>query len=192
KGKLSMKVSYFVEDRKLKAENGIVLDQLTFGQKVESPDAIKAPVLLAVALLKDRNGVIKFDLPVGGSLDDPQFSVGALVFRALGGLRRSDSRRIRAAADACLQGCRLLQAAQRDRLPEGPAPRRDGSAARCQCRGERRRSARACGAARAGCPFQSDRQRACSRRTGISGCASPRRAGRERQGQSDAGRLRIA
>ena len=83
KGKLSMKVSYFVEDRKLKAENGIVLDQLTFGQKVESPDAIKAPVLLAVALLKDRNGVIKFDLPVGGSLDDPQFSVGALVFRAL-------------------------------------------------------------------------------------------------------------
>jgi hypothetical protein len=36
-----------------------------------------------VALLKDRNGVINFDLPVGGSLDDPQFSVGGLVFRAL-------------------------------------------------------------------------------------------------------------
>jgi Domain of Unknown Function (DUF748) len=86
KGKLSMKVSYLVEDRKLKAENSIILDQLTFGQKVESPDAIKAPVLLAVALLKDRNGVIKFDLPVGGSLDDPQFSVGSLVFRALVGL----------------------------------------------------------------------------------------------------------
>ena len=86
KGKLSMKVSYLVEDRKLKAENSIILDQLTFGQKVESPDAIKAPVLLAVALLKDRNGVIKFDLPVGGSLDDPQFSVGGLVFRALVGL----------------------------------------------------------------------------------------------------------
>jgi uncharacterized protein involved in outer membrane biogenesis len=86
KGKLSMKVSYLVEDRKLKAENSIILDQLTFGQKVESPDAIKAPVLLAVALLKDRNGVIKFDLPVGGSLDDPQFSVGGLVFRAIIGL----------------------------------------------------------------------------------------------------------
>ena len=83
KGKLSMKVSYLVEDRKLKAENSIVLDQLTFGQKVESPDAIKAPVLLAVSLLKDRNGVIRFDLPVGGSLDDPKFSVGGIVFRAL-------------------------------------------------------------------------------------------------------------
>jgi hypothetical protein len=83
KGKLSMKVRYLVDNRKLKAENSIVLDQLTFGQKVESPDAIKAPVLLAVALLKDRNGVIRFDLPVSGSIDDPKFSVGALVFRAL-------------------------------------------------------------------------------------------------------------
>ena len=83
KGKLSMKVSYLIDNRKLKAENSIILDQLTFGQKVESPDAIKAPVLLAVALLKDRNGVIQFDLPVGGSLDDPKFSVGGLVFRAI-------------------------------------------------------------------------------------------------------------
>lgn len=83
KGKLSMKVHYLINERKLTAENGIVLDQLTFGGKVESPDAIKVPVLLAVALLKDRNGVIKFDLPVAGSLDDPKFSVGGIVFRAL-------------------------------------------------------------------------------------------------------------
>ena len=83
KGKLSMKVHYLIDNRKLTAENGIVLDQLTFGAKVESPDAIKVPVLLAVALLKDRNGVIKFDLPVAGSLDDPKFSVGGIVFRAL-------------------------------------------------------------------------------------------------------------
>jgi len=83
KGKLSMKVHYLIDDRKLTAQNGVVLDQLTFGAKVESPDAIKVPVLLAVALLKDRNGVIKFDLPVAGSLDDPKFSVGGIVFRAL-------------------------------------------------------------------------------------------------------------
>jgi outer membrane protein OmpA-like peptidoglycan-associated protein len=86
KGKLSMQVHYLVDDRKLTAENSVILDQLTFGPKVESPDATKLPVLLAVSLLKDRNGVIHFDLPVGGSLDDPQFSVGGLVFRALGGL----------------------------------------------------------------------------------------------------------
>jgi hypothetical protein len=83
KGKLSMKVHYLIDNRKLTAENTVVLDQLTFGEKVESPDAIKVPVLLAVALLKDRNGVIQFDLPISGSLDDPQFSVGGLVFRAI-------------------------------------------------------------------------------------------------------------
>jgi hypothetical protein len=83
KGKLSMQVKYLIEERKLTAENSIVLDQLTFGDKVDSPDATKLPVLLAVALLKDRNGVIQLDLPVGGSLDDPQFSVGGIVFRAL-------------------------------------------------------------------------------------------------------------
>jgi hypothetical protein len=38
-------------------------------------------VLLAVALLKDRNGVIDIDLPISGSLDDPQFSVGGIVLR---------------------------------------------------------------------------------------------------------------
>jgi hypothetical protein len=83
KGKLSMQLKYLIDQRKLTAENSIVLDQLTFGDKVDSPDAVKLPVLLAVALLKDRNGVIRFDLPVGGSLDDPQFSVGGIVFRAL-------------------------------------------------------------------------------------------------------------
>jgi hypothetical protein len=86
KGKLSMKLHYLIDGRRLTAENSIVLDQLTFGDRVESPDATKLPVKLAVALLKDRNGVIRFDLPVGGSLDDPQFSVGGIVFRALVGL----------------------------------------------------------------------------------------------------------
>jgi len=83
KGKLSMKVHYLIDERKLTAENTVILDQLTFGGKVESPDAIKVPVLLAVALLKDRNGVIQFDLPVSGSLDDPEFSVGGIVLRAI-------------------------------------------------------------------------------------------------------------
>lgn len=83
KGKLSMKVHYLIDNRKLTAENSIVLDQLTFGNKVDSPDAVKVPLELAVALLKDRNGVIQFDLPVSGSLDDPQFSVGGIIFRAL-------------------------------------------------------------------------------------------------------------
>lgn len=82
-GKLSFNVKYRVENRSLTAQNKIILNQLTFGERVESPDAIKAPVLLAVALMKDRNGVIDVDLPISGSLDDPQFSVGGIILRVI-------------------------------------------------------------------------------------------------------------
>jgi len=46
---------------------------------VESPTATKLPVLLAVSLLKDRNGVIHLDLPIQGTLDDPKFSVWGVI-----------------------------------------------------------------------------------------------------------------
>ncbi len=83
KGKLTFDVRYKVENRRLTAENRIVLDQLTFGPRVESPDATKLPVLLAVALLKDSRGVIDVRLPIAGSLDDPEFSVGGLIVRVI-------------------------------------------------------------------------------------------------------------
>jgi len=83
KGKLTFNVQYKIENRKLSAENKIILNQLTFGDKIESPDATKLPVLLAVALLKDRNGVIDVNLPIGGSLDDPKFSVGGIVWQLI-------------------------------------------------------------------------------------------------------------
>jgi hypothetical protein len=81
RGKLSFNVKYKVENRKLSANNKIILNQLTFGEKIESPTATKLPVLLAVALMNDRNGVIDVDLPISGSLDDPQFSVGGIILR---------------------------------------------------------------------------------------------------------------
>ena len=83
RGKLSFNVKYKLEDRKLSAQNKIILNQLTFGERIESPTATKLPVLLAVALMKDRNGVIDIDLPISGSLDDPQFSVGGIVLRII-------------------------------------------------------------------------------------------------------------
>jgi uncharacterized protein involved in outer membrane biogenesis/outer membrane protein OmpA-like peptidoglycan-associated protein len=83
KGKLAFDVDYKVENRKLDAKNRLVIDQLTFGERVESPDATKLPVLLAVALLKDANGVIDLDLPIGGTIDDPQFSVFGLIVKVI-------------------------------------------------------------------------------------------------------------
>ncbi|MBI5333259.1 MAG: DUF748 domain-containing protein [Burkholderiales bacterium] len=83
KGTLSVKVQYLVENGQLQAQNQLYLDQLTFGEQVDSPDATKLPVRLAIALLKDRHGVIDVNLPVSGSLDDPQFSIGGIVWRVI-------------------------------------------------------------------------------------------------------------
>ena len=83
KGKLSVDLSYKVDQRKLDAEQHFVIDQLQLGDAVESPDAVHLPLKLAIALLKDRNGVIDLPLPITGSLDDPQFKVGPIIWHAL-------------------------------------------------------------------------------------------------------------
>ncbi len=83
KGKLNFDVAYLIDQRKLRAENKIFFDQLTFGDRVESPEAIKAPVPLAVSLLTDRNGQINLDVPLSGSLDDPKFRIWPLVWQVL-------------------------------------------------------------------------------------------------------------
>jgi uncharacterized protein involved in outer membrane biogenesis len=81
-GKLSIKTAYHIENRALKADHDIMIDQFNFGEDVESPDDLNLPVDLAVALLKDRNGEIHIDLPVSGDMDDPEFSIGGIVLRA--------------------------------------------------------------------------------------------------------------
>jgi hypothetical protein len=83
KGKLSLSLKYLIVNRKLDASNNVFLDQFTFGDAVESPDATKLPVRLAIALLKNRKGEIALDLPLSGSLDDPQFSLGRVIIKII-------------------------------------------------------------------------------------------------------------
>ncbi len=83
RGKLNFDVSYLINKRKLDSQNKVAMDQLTFGEKVESPDAVKAPVTLAAALLTDRNGRINLDLPVSGSLDDPEFRIWPVIWQII-------------------------------------------------------------------------------------------------------------
>lgn len=83
RGKLSVDVSYVVQPNGLlTATNNLVLHQLTFGDKVDGAPA-SLPVKLAVALLADRNGRIDLDLPISGSLNDPDFKLGPLVFKMM-------------------------------------------------------------------------------------------------------------
>ncbi len=83
-GKLSLDVHYVVEDGQLNSGNRIIIDNLTLGDKVESPDAMNLPLKLAVALLKDSDGRIDLDLPVSGDMDDPEFHYGKLAMKVLG------------------------------------------------------------------------------------------------------------
>jgi hypothetical protein len=82
-GKLNMDLDYDLVGKKLRAKNVITLDQFTFGERVDSPDATHLPVRLAIAILKDRDGKIVLDVPVEGSLDDPKFRIGKVVTRAI-------------------------------------------------------------------------------------------------------------
>lgn len=88
KGKLSMDVRYEVQpDGQLTASNQLVLNQLTFSDPVEGATT-SLPVRLAVALLADSQGVIDLNLPISGSLNDPQFRLAPLVFKVIGNIIR--------------------------------------------------------------------------------------------------------
>ena len=86
KGKLTLELAYKLLDNKLQGKNRIYLDQLTLGDKVDSPDATSLPVKLGIALLKDSNGRIALDFPVNGDLRNPEFSLGKIIITMLGNL----------------------------------------------------------------------------------------------------------
>ena len=86
KGKLFFDLKYKVSQKQLEAENKVVVDQLRFGEKTNSPDATSVPVPLVVALLQDRKGRIEIDLPIRGDLKDPDFKYGKVLLSTLGNL----------------------------------------------------------------------------------------------------------
>ncbi|HSP94570.1 MAG TPA: DUF748 domain-containing protein [Thermoanaerobaculia bacterium] len=86
RGALTMEVSYKLQNRKLAAQNHFLVDQFEFGEKVESKTATKLPVRLAVSLLRDKDGLIDLDLPIEGSLDDPKFRIGKVIWKVIGNL----------------------------------------------------------------------------------------------------------
>jgi hypothetical protein len=82
-GTLDADLHYKVDHGTLNADHTLVIDQLQLGEQIASPHTVKLPLRLAVALLKDRDGVIRIGLPVTGSLNNPQFSLGPLIGKAL-------------------------------------------------------------------------------------------------------------
>lgn len=85
-GKLSLNLEYNIQNQQLNSNNQVIIDKLSLGERVDSPDAVSLPLDLAIALLEDSDGRIDLGLPVSGSLNDPQFSYADLVWKALGNL----------------------------------------------------------------------------------------------------------
>jgi len=83
KGKLTTELHYRINDKKLQADHHVILDQLTWGQATDSKDVVSLPIRLATSLLKDRNGVIDLNVPVTGTLDDPKFRIGPIVWQII-------------------------------------------------------------------------------------------------------------
>lgn len=81
-GKLSVDLEYKIKQRQLAGENKFVINKLKLGEKIKSADAADLPLDLAIAILEDSDGVIDLELPITGSLDDPQFSYGSIVWKA--------------------------------------------------------------------------------------------------------------
>jgi hypothetical protein len=81
-GRMSLDLEYKIKDRQLQGENQIVVESLVLGERVENPTAKDLPLDLAIALLQDSDGRIDLGLPIAGSLDDPQFSYGQIIWKA--------------------------------------------------------------------------------------------------------------
>lgn len=83
KGKLDLDLQYKVARRQLAASNLGRLDQFTLGDSTNSPSATKLPVKLALAVLRDRDGLIELDVPIAGNVDDPDFRFGRVIWHAV-------------------------------------------------------------------------------------------------------------
>ncbi len=83
KGKLNVDLHYQLANDQLTANNHIFIDQLTFGDHVDNDTATKLPVKFAISLLKNSRGQIDVNIPVSGSLSNPQFSIGSVIWHAV-------------------------------------------------------------------------------------------------------------
>ncbi len=83
KGKLFTDLHYQIDNRKLEAQHKIRIDQLEWGEATASKEEATLPVKFATSLLKDGDGVINLEIPVSGTIDDPSFRVGPIVWQII-------------------------------------------------------------------------------------------------------------
>jgi hypothetical protein len=86
KGQLSLDLNYTLVNNRIEGKNHIVMNQFQLGKKVENAKASDLPIRLAIALLRDENGVIDLGFEVNGNVNEPSFSIGGLLLKVLGNI----------------------------------------------------------------------------------------------------------
>lgn len=79
-------LSLKMEPTKLINQNHLKVDELEFGKRTKDSTAVKAPVRLALYIMKDAKDVIAIDLPVNGNPSEPEFKLGKIIWKTFANL----------------------------------------------------------------------------------------------------------
>ena len=87
-GTLSFNSQNIITNRNLKGIKKLEIAEPKAGDKLKDfePEIKHVPLKLGLYLLTDKDNKLKVDLPVAGSLDDPEFSYKRAILKVLGGL----------------------------------------------------------------------------------------------------------
>ena len=82
-GRIDVDLRYVTKDGQLQGKNRFVIKKIKLGEAVADYQGTRLPLGLAIALLEDADGLIDVNIPVQGNVNEPEFSVGHLVWQAV-------------------------------------------------------------------------------------------------------------
>jgi hypothetical protein len=82
-GRIDVDLRYVTKNGALEGKNRFIIKKIKLGEPVADYEGTRLPLGLAIALLEDSDGMIDVNIPVKGNVNDPEFSVGHLVWQAV-------------------------------------------------------------------------------------------------------------
>ncbi|MEN9902126.1 MAG: hypothetical protein RL651_790 [Pseudomonadota bacterium] len=82
-GRIDVDLRYVTKNGALEGKNRFVIKKIKLGDPVADYEGTRLPLGLAIALLEDSDGMIDVNIPVKGNVNEPEFSVGHLVWQAV-------------------------------------------------------------------------------------------------------------
>lgn len=82
-GRIDVDLRYVTKDGQLEGKNRFVIRKIKLGEAVPDYQGTRLPLGLAIALLEDSDDMIDVNIPVKGNVNEPEFSVGHLVWQAV-------------------------------------------------------------------------------------------------------------